>query len=43
VERVETVVARENFGLLGFFYDAGFEQSQRLSFDKRVGLEPAAK
>lgn len=37
VERVETVVTRENFGLLGFFYDAGFEQSQRLSFDKRVG------
>jgi predicted N-acetyltransferase YhbS len=36
VERVETVVARENFGLLGFFYDAAFEQSQRLSFDKRV-------
>jgi len=37
VERVETVAARENFALLGFFYDAGFEQSQRLSFDKRVG------
>ena len=36
VERVETTVARENFGLLGFFYDARFEQSQRLSFDKRV-------
>ncbi len=36
VERVETVVARENFGLLGFFYDTGFGQSQRLSFDKRV-------
>ena len=36
VERVETVVTRENFGLLGFFYDAGFEQSQHLSFDKRV-------
>ena len=36
VERVETVVARENFGLLGFFYDAAFEQSPRLSFDKRV-------
>ena len=36
VERVETMVARENFGLLGFFYDAGFERSQRLSFDKRV-------
>ena len=36
VERVETVVARENFGLLGFFYDVGFEPSQRLSFVKRV-------
>jgi predicted N-acetyltransferase YhbS len=36
VERVETMVARENFGLLGFFYDAAFEQSQRLSFEKRV-------
>ncbi len=37
VEHVETVVARENFGLLGFFYDVGFEQSQRLSFEMRVG------
>lgn len=37
VERVETMVARENFGLLGFFYDAAFQQSQRLSFEKRVG------
>jgi len=36
VERVETMVARENFGLLGFFYDAGFEASQRLSFVKQV-------
>jgi ribosomal protein S18 acetylase RimI-like enzyme len=36
VERVETVVARENFGLLGFFYDVGFEHSQLLSFVKRV-------
>jgi ribosomal protein S18 acetylase RimI-like enzyme len=36
VDRVETVVARENFELLGFFYDISFEQSQRLSFDKRV-------
>jgi len=33
---VETVVACENFGLLGFFYDVGFEPSQRLSFVKRV-------
>ncbi len=37
VERVETAVARENFGLLGFFYDISFDQSQRLAFDKRVG------
>lgn len=36
VERVETMVTREDFELLGFFYDAGFGQSQRLSFDKRV-------
>ena len=37
VEGVETMVARKNFGLLGFFYDAGFQQSERLSFEKRVG------
>jgi GNAT superfamily N-acetyltransferase len=37
VDRVETMVARENFGLLGFFYEAGFQQSHRLSFEKRVG------
>ena len=36
VERVETVAARENFGLLGFFYDVGFEPAQRLSFVKQV-------
>ena len=36
VERLETMVARENFGLLGFFYNVGFEHSQRLSFVKRV-------
>jgi ribosomal protein S18 acetylase RimI-like enzyme len=36
VERIETAVARENFGLLGFFYDLSFEQSQRLAFDKRI-------
>lgn len=36
VERVETLVARENFGLLGFFYDVGFEHSELLSFVKRV-------
>jgi predicted N-acetyltransferase YhbS len=37
VERVETVVARENFGLLEFFYRAGFDSSQRLGFVKRLG------
>ena len=36
VERVETVVARENFGLLGFLYDVGFDASQRLALTKRV-------
>jgi predicted N-acetyltransferase YhbS len=36
VESVETAVARENFGLLEFFYNTGFELSQRLSFDMRV-------
>jgi len=36
-ERVETMLARENFGLLGFFYAAGFEQAQCLSFDKQLG------
>jgi ribosomal protein S18 acetylase RimI-like enzyme len=36
VERVETVVARENFGLLGFLYRVGFGPSPRLGFVKRV-------
>jgi ribosomal protein S18 acetylase RimI-like enzyme len=36
VERVETIVARENFGLLGFLYDIGFEPSRRLAFAKQV-------
>jgi ribosomal protein S18 acetylase RimI-like enzyme len=36
VECVETHAARENFGLLGFLYDVGFEHSQRLSFVKQV-------
>jgi len=39
VERVETVVAPENFGLLGFFYKAGFSPSQRLSLVKRLPQE----
>lgn len=37
VERVATVVERDNFGLLEFFYRAGFGSSQRLSFLKRLG------
>jgi len=36
VERIETVVARENFRLLAFFYDIGFDLSERLAFSKRV-------
>jgi len=36
VERVETVVARENFGLLGILYDIGFEPSRRLALAKRL-------
>lgn len=34
VERVATVVERDNFGLLEFFYRAGFGPSQRLGFVK---------
>ncbi|MFO0648975.1 MAG: GNAT family N-acetyltransferase [Polyangiales bacterium] len=34
VERVETVVARENFDLLSFLYRAGFGPSQRLAFER---------
>ena len=36
VERLETVVAKENFDLLGFFYAAGFGASQRLAFVKQL-------
>lgn len=36
VERVETVVSREDFELLGFFYRAGFGPSRRLAFVKRI-------
>lgn len=32
VERVETIVAPDNFALLGFLYRAGFTPSQRLGF-----------
>jgi GNAT superfamily N-acetyltransferase len=37
VERIETVIARENFDLLGFFYRAGFGPGQRMAFVKRLG------
>jgi len=36
VERVETVVSSHNFELLGFLYDVGFEQAQRLGFVKAL-------
>jgi N-acetylglutamate synthase-like GNAT family acetyltransferase len=36
VERVETVVAPGDHGLLGFFYAAGFRPSERLSFVKTL-------
>ncbi len=36
IERVETVVSRENFDLLAFFYRAGFEPSSRLAFVKHL-------
>jgi ribosomal protein S18 acetylase RimI-like enzyme len=37
IERVETVVAKENFPLLGFFYHAGFAPAQRLAFVRPLG------
>lgn len=36
VERMETMVEASNLALLGFFQDAGFTPSQRLSFVRRV-------
>lgn len=39
VERLETVVAKADFDLLGFFYAAGFGQSQRLAFVKRLAFD----
>lgn len=36
IERVETVVAKANFDLLGFFYRAGFAPGQRLGFVKTL-------
>jgi predicted N-acetyltransferase YhbS len=37
IERVETVVDRRAFELLGFFYDVGFAPGQRLAFVKNLG------
>jgi len=37
IERVETVVAPGDLGLLGFLYGAGFVPSQRLPFVRRLG------
>jgi len=37
IERVETVVAKEHFELLAFFYRAGFDPSQWLAFVKPLG------
>jgi predicted N-acetyltransferase YhbS len=36
IERVETVVDRKAFDLLGFFYDVGFAPGQRLAFVKKL-------
>jgi ribosomal protein S18 acetylase RimI-like enzyme len=36
IERVETLIAPRDFGLLGFLYDVGFGPSQRLSFVRRI-------
>jgi GNAT superfamily N-acetyltransferase len=36
IERVETVVAPRDLGLLGFLYDVGFAPSQRLAFVRRL-------
>jgi predicted N-acetyltransferase YhbS len=37
IERVETVVAPRDLGLLGFLNDVGFTPSQRLPFVRRLG------
>jgi GNAT superfamily N-acetyltransferase len=37
IERVETVVGREDFALLGFLYALGFGPVARLAFVKRLG------
>jgi GNAT superfamily N-acetyltransferase len=36
IERVETVVTRDDFGLLGFFYRCGFGPGARLAFLKSI-------
>jgi predicted N-acetyltransferase YhbS len=36
VERVETIIAPRDLGLLGFLYDCGFAPSQRLAFVRRI-------
>jgi N-acetylglutamate synthase-like GNAT family acetyltransferase len=36
IERVETVVDRKAFDLLGFFYDVGFAPGERLAFVKML-------
>jgi ribosomal protein S18 acetylase RimI-like enzyme len=36
IERVETVLAKENLDLLAFFYGAGFGPSDRLAFVKHL-------
>lgn len=36
VERIETEVGREAFGLLGFLYRAGFEPSARIPFERTL-------
>ena len=36
IERVESVVAPRDLGLLGFLYDAGFTPSQRMPFMRRL-------
>jgi GNAT superfamily N-acetyltransferase len=38
VERVETLVASRDLGLLGFLFAAGFAPSQRLPFVRRIDL-----
>jgi ribosomal protein S18 acetylase RimI-like enzyme len=38
IERVETVVAPRDFGLLGFLYGVGFAPSQRIAFMRRLEM-----